>query len=362
MDEQPQMTPEQQQEVNEFYQYREMKGQILNKEQQMLNARLERLREFNNYRIQLIQKEGRILGKLHALRKFPYPKQLMSLYLVAILGLGTLFIAPYAAVALMGVMGQLPDAFMQYMSWSMALMSVFTFLLGLYFIKTRKIGLKWMKAQRKNFPIVALGTKNKFLEFIVPEERLESVYTLNDQLSMLPDPEAALNSYHNVQVLPAIPEIGIALDIRGLAHNHNVNNIDMTSIRQYAELFAARERSLARGVLNSILPILPYLLIVVIMGLLFLPIAWKGIDQQSTIDSLNKRASLYHQQLYDNHIKPFDEANQNVTFVSPGAGQTVNNAPPTTLRPQQQKSPGAPTEPADTGNAVTNAMGLHFQQ
>jgi ABC-type multidrug transport system fused ATPase/permease subunit len=299
----------------------------LNQEQAVLVKKLEALDKYMKLMKDVKEKENVVLGKLKSITKLPYPKQLMTIYLIALTGMVFFAAGPTIFYLLLSQFNtSLPSAV------NMLYLSAFINCGGFIFVlilwsKCRGVIVPWLKAGLRNKPIVSLLTKNRTVTFMVPQDITENVWTLNDTLAAIPDPDAVMIGPNKVPLAFGIPEVGALFSPRSLAQGLGIG-IDMTAIRQYAEMFDIRARVSMRSGMDAMKPYLGVIVIMFICGLVLLPIAYQMISQYNNGAKWQDTALRYHSQLVENHITPYDEVMKSPTKEAESAVATSTTMPP----------------------------------
>jgi hypothetical protein len=320
---------------DEYIMLQQMRQGSLGKEQAVLMKKVKDLDAYQKMKTDMAEKEATVLQKMKFITKLPYPKQLITMYAL----IGTLLFSLFFGVNVFYML--IAQFKMDIPAVTNGLyLCVFVIFLGfivgmLVFRNAKDFIIPAMKAGLKNKPMVALFDKNMRLQLVVPKEVNENMWTLTDTLSIIPDPEAVNIGPNRVPIVCGIPEYPVAFNPRKVVLGQAIPGIDMTSIRQYAEMYDTRARISMRSGMDAIKPMLPYIMMMVVCAIIVLPIGYGILQQYNTSSRWQDQAFKYKDQLRQHNIVPYDEA----PLTAQQQAEAVKNAQTGTTQPPAQ--PGA---------------------
>lgn len=163
--------------------------------------------------------------------------------------------------------------------------------------------LVWMKAAIMRRPILALNTKNRTKEFIIPKKVTYSMWDIDDDNAVLVDPEAIFMGPNKVSIMEGVPELGVGVNVRNLIKGMPIN-VDMSSVKMYAKAYENRAREAMRTGSDAIAKFFPWMIILVIIGLIFYPLADRRMDQTNVIQGMQNDIVQCKMTLAENGILP----------------------------------------------------------
>lgn len=156
---------------------------------------------------------------------------------------------------------------------SMGVNFVLVALLAVIFLFARQPIKVWIKSGILNKPILQLYTKNRTETFIVPKEVDSDMWTIDDRMAVVPDPDAIVIGPHNRPIMMGVPEVGFGFNPRHILEGRDIG-IDMTVIRQYGEKHEQKMFQAMRSGSDVLMKFLPWLVVILVMGAIFGPFFW----------------------------------------------------------------------------------------
>jgi len=286
-------------------------------EARMLMERL-KVERYLDARAELKKAEEK-MGFLKAFKHFPYVNQWIGMGVAALMLLMFLYFLPtigdYFAVKWneYGMGGR--NLFLASLGVNMLLI----LLLAVILLFARSVVGTWVKSGITKKPILQLHTKNRTGDFIIPKEVDLDVWTVNDNCAIVPDPDAIIIGPHNRPMMLGVPEIGFGLNLRHLIEGHDIG-IDMTVIKQYGEKHELKMWNAMKSGMDSIKPLMPWLVIMLVMGAIFGPFFWGKIGDMEEGKKWRLQYESCRVDMLDKGMKPASETTAAPPTTIPAGG------------------------------------------
>lgn len=267
------------------------------------DRKLQQLKEFEEKKAEVEFEEKKLPAILQKLKAIPYPNQLLTLIL------GILLVGLYIKYGHMAgdfilsnwtMEPNLEKNIMIALAMTTAgLFGMLTFIL----MMTKSVTFTWLRAVIQKKPILIWFTKNKTVEFKIPCEVTHDMWDVNSESAILPESDAIYTGPHKVSMMAGVPDVGVGVDLRNLIRMQPIN-FDSTTVKMYAKAHEQRAYKEMRTGLDAIKPFIMPLIILIVVALIFVPLADKRFDQQGTIEMYQGNLVQCRMQLADHGINP----------------------------------------------------------
>lgn len=266
----------------------------------------ERIRNYRRMQAELREERG-MVGNIGMLRHVPYPMQVLSV--VLILGLAVVFLK-YIPAGLDWFMEEytIEGASKRNLFVGSIIINLFLFgVLGVILFFTGGVTLPWLKAGLMRKPVGFNFTENKILNFRIPKRVLSYMWDLDGKEDTVePTAMGVFNGPNKISVMCMTPGHYKGLDILGLVKGVK-NNWNMARVHLYGKQKAQEARdSMKPNTSDLFFKMMPYIIVLLIVGGLLWPTVDKKLDQSNRISSLENRLVQYRMYMVDNGITPPD--------------------------------------------------------
>lgn len=274
------------------------------------------------------------LGPLKALKFFPYGPQLLSIIILFILGIVFIKYAPDLTDWMMESWFKKDAAkrnmFVASIILNMGLLS----LMGIIWIFSGVMVKTWLKSWITRKPVTAIFTDSRTVEFVIPKKARKSVWEIDKESCVESKMERVFIGPHKVPIGVATPESPVLIDI--MEKGKGSDNWDMSRIHMFGQQKDSEARDSMRTGSDMWLKFMPWVIVLVAIGLIFYPLASRKISESGKISDLQDEVLMYRKALADAGINP--------NTISPLMKPSQVTVTTTTLPPRDQ--------PAQTGVSI----------
>lgn len=271
--------------------------------QEKYGKQLEQLEEFEKKKAEIRVAEKKLPAIYQTIKRLPYPNQFITLVLgLVLVGLYIKYGHMTGDFILSG--WKMEPNIEKNMTIALAMTTAGLFgILFFILVMTKSITFTWLRAVIFKKPVLIWFTKNKTVEFRIPLEVTHDMWDVDEESAVLPESDAIYTGPHKVSMMAGVPDVGVGVDLRGLVRKQPIN-FDSTTVKMYAKAHEQRAYKDMRTGLDAFKPFVMPLIILIVIGLIFVPVADKRLDQSGSIEDYQDQVVKCRMKLADNGINP----------------------------------------------------------
>ena len=273
----------------------------------------------------LLEEKRKKLGDISLFSKFPYLNQVFGILMIIVFLVGFIALAPYAT-------GYMEDTWLKQDSAKRNMFTVsiifnmfFLALYGIIMLFAGRIMRLWIMAWITKKPLTAIFTDNRTLEFVLPKKVRKTVWEVDKESCVEPHADRIYIGPHKVPIGVATPGSPELIDV--LHKGQNDHNWDMSRTYLYGQQKDHEAKESMRTGADQWLKIMPYIIVLVVVGMIFAPMAYQKLSDRGEIENLRSELKVCY-------------ANPTISTSDGGSGKSLT--PPA----EDQAKPSVNTGPS----------------